>query len=317
MINNQILNYKYYFPLIIFFLFVGDVKANSFKKIDKSSVYIECFNNSNLVSQGSGVVITKSGHVLTSKHVHTPKDSNLGDSQIRCYGSTAGNFDVAGGRRLLRLVKKSSSYDAALLKFPSYSDENYLDTYCSINSSIKRQAIYATGYPKDKQNDTPSSRRGVISTTELTSGSQLMTVDSFTNRGMSGGMVTFNESDVLVGIIAGAGYDKGTGTVNKYAVLPIEAFIADFGNILNVKDCSPKLIDSNFEWNTTIPGDGEEIKTGVSSIDGFCFITRVFGEFNSAKDSIEVYLDRSGEYVITGYNESGGNHGVKVQCINK
>lgn len=241
--------------------------------LDKTIVFIECSTgNGQTTSRGSGVLVSPKGHVLTAKHVVSQ------GSGIVCKGSIGNAFAPTSQ---MIIGKKSNDYDAQLLQFSGVQSSPHLK-YCKLEDPMRREIVYATGFPGKTATGVPSSRLGVLATVQP-GPDGLIETDSETTRGMSGGMVTLAGSAGLIGIISGAKVDPGTGLPEYYGVLPAEMISTELGLIEESLPCSRAArlaSQTEVKWSAK---DGRR-ELGMRQDEGYCFLTGVWGVFNDASD---------------------------------
>lgn len=277
--------------------------------IDETVVFIECTSPGQTPRRGSGVLVSPEGHVLTAKHVVFGAAERMPDGTV-CEG-VIGN--AKRGKDEFFLQDFSRDFDAALLKLPG-NDYPFLK-YCRLNNRFQRQTVYATGFPLKSPTGVPSSRVGVLSTTQIPANGQIET-DSTTTEGMSGGMVTLANSSHLIGIVSGVSIDPGTGIPSHWSVLAAQVLDDDFGN-WGLKEDTEGCLKPRFtevlgkDWHA-----GRTVETlGVKPEEGFCYITRVWGQFDNVKDSVAVRIDPDKGFQLEGVNAGAGDHGAEVQCV--
>jgi len=284
------------------FIFVLVLSASVHAQIlDETIVYIKCTAPGCIESQGSGVLVSPKGKVLTAGHVIPKENGTI------CWGAIGNAFSPP---RQMIIGKKSSSYDAAILNFSPVGDEkfNYLQ-YCRLQDSLRRKTIFATGFPGHTESGVPSSRIGVLSTV-LPGPKGFIETDSATTSGMSGGMVTLANSSNLIGIIVGAALDASTGLPKYSAILPAQEVATELELGPESKACIKEFV-ADKKWKT---GDSP-LKLGVNKGEGYCFLTGVWGIFNHKEDKVWIETDDKGEFVLNGDDKGDGEHGAFAQCI--
>jgi len=128
-------------PIFASFLFIQTAKADI---IRDTIVSIKCqTGNEGVVREGTGILISEDGMVLTAKHVVLGTATQF-ISDITCEGAF-GNSRL--GRDTLEFQKASSDFDAVVLRYPAISGAKYL-TYCNIDEQLPRSQIVATGFPR-------------------------------------------------------------------------------------------------------------------------------------------------------------------------
>lgn len=287
---------------------LGQTQTASAQGIERMIVYIEC-RAGDQVSRGSGVIVSPEGHVLTAKHV-VPQGS-------QCAGSigVADNFDL---QRLNIQPQQALGFDAMLLKFARSEEYDYAG-YCPFEQLAARKKIFVAGFPGRTETGAPSYREGILSTTALNSTGVIET-DGQSVGGMSGGPVFSENLAGIVGIVSGAKFDA-SGAISYYGILPVSTVAQMFGLQASAKPCYTEyrwmdIVDKETgdfadEWRAS---DGRPLDLGVNETEGFCFLTRVFGEFNDPDDSVFVEL-KDGQFFLDGENFSGEEHGGRAACI--
>ena len=273
---------------------------------DKTIVYIECGppnSGPDKMSRGTGVLVSNKGHILTAKHV-------VHDGDV-CFGAI-GNASLPKQR--LNGGKKSSQYDARLLQIPSAREDFPFLKFCWLDNEMRREAIVATGFPGHTETGLPSSRVGVLSTVFPNGDTGIIETDTETARGMSGGAVTLAGSNGLIGIIAGVKTDPGTGLVESYGVLAAQEIESELGLTPESRPCSRAARLASLRevrWNA---GDGKR-PLGVHRDEGYCYLSGIRGVFNNANDAARIEVDEaSGEYVLTGSEDGGGQIEASARC---
>ncbi len=296
-------NFYAFFGFIFVFVLSVAVQADT---MDETIVYITCKTADGIESQGSGVLISPDGKVLTAKHV-IPTKNGESEAGTVCNGAIGSAFSST--RRMI-IGKKSSHYDAAILKFSPIGGEKFnCLKYCKLSDSMRRKKIFATGFPDKTGSGVPSSRIGVLSTI-LPDQKGFIETDSATARGMSGGMVTLENSSSLIGIIAGAEFDPGTGTPKYFAVLAAQEIADELGLTEESVSCI-KEFGPDKKWQSGDP----PLKLGINKEEGYCFLTGVWGIFNNIDDKVWIETDEKGEFVLTGIKQGGGKNGAFARCV--
>ena len=307
---------------VVVSVFLLTERANA-DAIKDAIVSIKCTSKGEtIVREGTGVFISENGKILTARHVvlgsHSKADFQNDRTLVSCEGQR-GNSRTLGGARLV-VQSISGDFDAAVLSFPNQENLPYL-RYCNVEERrFLGSQILATGFPRDSETGDPSSRAGIISTNSPDVRGFIET-DVPTTIGMSGGMVTLAENDKLIGIVSGTEFEVATGQPKFYAVLAAQRLANDFANFgleLDPDGCPPRNPLSEIKgdvagkpWEVQ---DGD-LKLGMKSGEGFCFLVRVWGDLDHPSDSVSVKLDAENEFVLAGQNSGGGRHGGYAQCV--
>jgi Trypsin-like peptidase domain len=191
--------------------------VNGSSSVEQATVYIECLLGTGK-TKGTGVIISPDGLVLTAKHV-VPDGSHCGGEIGRPSPNPSflltldphrwGDWDIIA----LRLAKEQGR------TFPFVN-------YRKIGDELKGASIIARGI---KENGTEIAvSPGVISTANIDARGMIGTT-ALTSSGMSGGPVVLSADGSLIGIVAGADFDRNTGAPSSYGVLAVQLVAADLG----------------------------------------------------------------------------------------
>jgi hypothetical protein len=264
-------------------------------------VFIECTLDGK-TSRGSGVLVSAKGHVLTARHV------------IPDGASCAGSIGVADSNIAAKLVVKPNrpDVDAALLQFSDQRTYPFVG-YCALEDWMIGRELVVAGFPGKTETGAVSLRKGVLSTVRENSNGVLET-DGQTVAGMSGGPVFSANMGGLVGIVAGAEF-ASDGTISYYGIVPVSMFADDLNLTESPRPCYHEFPEEPFanggnEWSAGDP----PVTLDVATTEGFCFLSEVFGQFNSARDRVFVE-PQGGKFVLSGTNESGSIHGGRARCL--
>ncbi len=274
--------------------------------IGKTIVFIHCMKDGKPV-RGSGVLVSQQGHVLTALHVV----KNASD----CQGSV-GFANPLGGDPLVK-QQESPTADAVLLRFAKPGPYDYVK-YCRLEDWMIRRDIYAAGFPGDTKTDSPSFRKGVLSSV-FPNPDGVLETDGLTVGGMSGGPVFASDLKSFIGIVVGAQFDT-LGTVSYYGILPTDLYKDQFQLTASNKSCYHQTREVTLSpevssWRPSRPGGPpSDLPLGVRTDEGFCFISGIWGIMNDVRDSIKIEV-RDDQYFLTGKSFSGLDHGADVRCI--
>ncbi|NJN05238.1 MAG: trypsin-like peptidase domain-containing protein [Rhodobacteraceae bacterium] len=282
-------------------------EASAERRIEETIAYIECKTPSGQISRGTGVVVSRQGHVLTAKHV-VPDGST-------CEASLA----VADSNNTTRMVVQPTNLpvDAALLRFVRQQDYAFVG-YCALEDWMVRQSIFVAGFPGQTETGAASFREGILSTV-FPNAEGVLETDGQTVAGMSGGPVYSRNLAGLVGIVIGAEFAVD-GTVNYYGILPASFYASSLGMSPAEEPCyfeTPVVIPSDpvtgADLSTWRAGD-EPIDLGVTRAQGTCFLRQVDGAFDDKGDSVSVVL-KEGRFFISGTNGGEPLHGGAALCV--
>lgn len=177
---------------------------------DSTVVHIACDTG----AEGSGVIVSAEGHVLTAAHVMAPGAT-----------CTASIGRRNGPRLPLVAERRHPTLDALLMRLDAGAELGPLPfaTVCPLEGQ-GGQEIRVVAF-HGASTGAPSVTEGILSTTELRDGTVEMT--GMTAEGKSGGPVFLHGTDAIVGIVAGAEF-AASGLVAYYGMVPVEG-MADFG----------------------------------------------------------------------------------------
>lgn len=293
--------------------FLSHSASASSPEPDKVMVAVFCKgSNGKIESQGSGVLVSRKGHVLTARHV-APKG-------LDCAGSI-GAKDANNAKPLVR-QPIPTEVDASLMRFQSSGPYPFV-SFCTLEDWMIRRKIFVAGFHGESKTGVASYREGVLSTV-LPNESGILETDGQTIAGMSGGPVFSKNLAGIIGIVTGADFSR-TGAISYYGVLSAEFFAGTFGLTKSTRECfreqrAVDLDDKTANWDAS---EGE-LALGIRSEDATCYLSAIRGLLNHEEDSIGVFVRfdedqgehaKHGEYVLRGSNKYGGRLGASVRCI--
>ena len=179
--------------LILSFIFL----ASSVMANDKIVVQILCSPG----GQGSGVIVSRDGHVLTAAHV-MPDGATCSAS----IGTTEGERVAITKERVAQ-----GGLDAAIAKLDGNETFQQFATFCPLEKEI--EITTAAFHPQ--MTGSPTRKNGIISMTEMSNGRVEFTAPVIP--GESGGPVFLKGTEAIVGIVEGAGFDS-QGNPIRYMV---------------------------------------------------------------------------------------------------
>jgi hypothetical protein len=205
-----------------------------------------------------------------------------------------------------------SPVDATLLRFAG-SDKHPFMRYCALEDWMVRSKIFVAGFPGGTQTGAASFRQGVLSTV-FPNPRGIIETDSQTISGMSGGPVFSGNLTALVGLVIGADF-AANGAVSYYGILPVASLAPAFGLTKSSVPCYRQTREvTPPAGSSTWDVDKGPLPLGVRAAEGICFLASVWGLFNDQRDNVRIDLS-NGEYVLTGENKSGGQHGATARCV--
>ena len=217
-------------------------------------VYIECSNPKQPelpLFKGTGVVISSEGHVLTAEHVQP--------EGYECVGSLENNTIA---KRQLQVDFKdfqlNEKIDGKLLRFIPSSGETFdYATYCPVNADSVGDVIVVKGF-HGKSKGLPSATLGILST-YIANPRGILETDAQTVGGKSGGPVFLQNTDTIIGIVAGAEFDP-SGLPAYYGVLTAEALL-QFGVLQKSQSCGGTAKEQLAQPAVTEPAEAEAPQT--------------------------------------------------------
>jgi len=309
----------------------------------KSTVFIKvtCIDESNgdrVYSLSSGVIVSDEGHILTAGHAFDCvfTDSN-GDKVQHKFRMNKAREDVevrignpdAEIRRIKFLEIESSEYhDMAILQFRATPNNLKPAQVCRKTDIAPSEKLLGHGYPDGKNYQPVQILAGGGSDTF-----SMWNVSAGFHLGMSGGAVTLERSNYVVGLIRGA----VPGSTARSQVYPL------YRASSSLKDAGFPILESCVE-TTIIPQDDEE---GGRSIDDDIIVTgasiRPKGYFyghvvdlsllpnnrTAVRDDVDCdglswVVERDSEVVLTRsakaelsykyYRKEPGNYAIHLQC---
>lgn len=203
-------------------LFAGVIVAVPASAADDALiVYIECQSQSDPSSVviGSGVVVTAEGHVLTAKHV--AKDG------FTCRGAISSRTNPL--RSLIPTpYTLDEVFDGRILRFHSPGNDFAHARLCRATPALIGKRLEAIAFHRQSLGE-PSLTSGVLSTS-IPSEYGMLETDAMTVFGKSGGPVFLENSNDLVGIVAGVQFDA-LGAPISYQILAAEIFARPLGPV--------------------------------------------------------------------------------------
>lgn len=200
---------------------------------NKVVVYIECTHDSKPVSQGTGVIVSAKGHIMTARHV-VPEG-------YACKGAVENRTNPMRG--LIRPVQDRNldqDIDGKLLRFiPNEGEEFAFAPFCPIEPELGAVELIAKGFHRDSI-AFPSATSGVLST-HIQNDVGIVETDAMTISGKSGGPVFIKGTNAIIGVVAGASFEP-TGLPAYYGVLAADAVAFSFRVMTETQSCIPAAL---------------------------------------------------------------------------
>lgn len=182
-------------------------------------------------SQGSGVVISADGIVLTNHHVaifEQEYDGKYRDAAYQICLLTKTIKDEPDCIAVAALVATDKDLDLALLKIIPIPDTGLAAPYQSFviapaESTKLNDTLYAFGYPSIGGGNLTASK-GVLTGKKMDGEKLWLKLDNTSSYGSSGGAV-LNDQDQIVGITAGLSSDETTSLSNVLSAVTILPWI--------------------------------------------------------------------------------------------
>ena len=197
---------------------------------NKLVVYIECTHESKPVSQGTGVVVSPEGHVLTARHV-VPEG-------YTCRGALESRTNPLRG--LIRPVQDRNldeAIDGKLLRFIPNDGETFaFASFCPIEADTVAKDLVVKGFHRGSI-AFPSATAGVLST-HISNDVGIVETDAMTISGKSGGPVFLKDTTSIIGVVAGAKFDP-SGLPAYFGVLSADAVAFAYRIMQRGDTCKP------------------------------------------------------------------------------
>ncbi len=200
---------------------------------NKLVVYIECTHATKPVSQGTGVVVSPEGHVLTARHV-VPEGYS-------CKGALESRTNPLRG--LIRPVQDrnlDAAIDGKLLRFiPNEGETFAFASFCPIEAGTVSKDLVAKGFHRESI-AFPSATAGVLST-HIPNDVGVVETDAMTISGKSGGPVFLKDTTSIIGVVAGAKFEPSTGQPAYFGVLSADAVAFAYRIMQRGDSCEPEV----------------------------------------------------------------------------
>lgn len=192
-------------------------------------VYIECRapDDPSDVRFGSGVLVSPAGHVLTARHV--------APDGYHCAGAIANRTNpLRGLLRTHHTLTLDSAIDGTILRFAANPGETFsYARYCRVTPDLVGRRLVTKAFHQQSRAE-PSTTVGVLSTS-IPSETGILETDAMTVKGKSGGPVFLDDTDAIVGIVAGVQFDS-SGMPAYFSILVAEVFALPLGPLLEEAD---------------------------------------------------------------------------------
>lgn len=244
------------------------VETDMIAQCRRASVEISLYSGNTLVGNGSGVIYTTDGYILTNYHVAESVENGTRTAVVTLYD---------GSKYEATYVLGDMDRDVAVIKI----DKNDCDKVVIGNSdaSVIGERIYAIGNPNG---DGITVTEGIISaknhTTTVRStkvtikNEDVFLVTAPINAGNSGGGV-FNVNGELIGLVNSKTYYDKSGNVveGEGMVIPISRIV----------ECINTLIENNgyipgkAKLGITVTMSGKTLTSGWNSLTYYTYVTEV------------------------------------------
>lgn len=241
--------------MAVSFLQDGSAHAN-----DALVVYIECTAPDDVKTQGSGVLVSEQGHVLTARHV-VPKGA-------KCRASIGNSTrEMRGIRPSFESRKIDGDFDALLMEFGADANETFpYAPICALSNDLKEKEIIAKGFHSDSFGP-PSSTNGILSNIKPNFNGIIET-SAMTVNGKSGGPVFLKDTDTILGIVAGAKFTN-TGVVSYYGMLTADGVLDDLDLLERRDDCQTSRAKKDDrpseDWDDTLVAAAPDTKKDAAA----------------------------------------------------
>ncbi|MCG7521927.1 serine protease [Ruegeria sp. Ofav3-42] len=286
--------------------------AQDMEALRTTTVAIFCTKSDGSSVQGSGVLVSDDGHVLTAAHVvagttGTAREVPDIPNDVTCKGSI-GVVDPNNAQPMI-VQPHRFTVDAVLLKFvvPPVSG---FQKACADNDTVIGRDIFAAAFRGTSNTSQVSFIGGAISTNQPDRYGVIETTAP-TLRGMSGGPVFSRNGAGLVGIVGGAEFQEADGSASYYGVVSIDLVAtATFSLEDSDRPCFPTRTEL-VSWQT----GKEPVKLDMRVDEGYCSVQSVFGQFNEVEDRVEI-IEAGDHYYLQGSaGDLGGTHGASAICF--
>lgn len=270
--------------------------------------------------EGSGVVISPEGYVLTAGHlvwgdagVDAVKRQAVLD-RTKCEG-VLGSKREGGSDFDLNFEKGSIAHDAAVLRISIVRSDYEFLQYCRIYPENRRANFLAAGYPLGASSGPPSLRRGILSSTYATAG--LLQTDILTTQGMSGGMVMLEDSEKLFGLVIANKFGQGA-IPEFFGILYVHLLQGEFGvyglTEAPKEDCTPRTrVVGPMTYRLDRSGE-QQFPLPFTLQEGYCFISYISGAWTS-RESAGIVPQADGQLILEYENYSPQGKEVGVTCL--
>lgn len=188
-------------------------------------VYINCWAGKTPIGEGSGVVVSDNGIVLTAKHLVANGEAREVDpDSFECEGAI--DFKKTGERHQLKYKGHSSDYDALLLQFEKLPDNGTGYAKFCPPEGLARKQLFAAGFDSTTF-DKFKENVGFLSIDQLNDEGTLVTTAPM-SPGMSGGPVFLEDYLALIGIVKGTKFNS-IGSIDGLIAVAAQAVEGEFG----------------------------------------------------------------------------------------
>jgi S1-C subfamily serine protease len=274
-------------------------KENAFKGIVQiKTMALQSYESLGEHAEGSGVIISSDGFLLTNSHVVTVEDDMDKSEKNAVYGIclTTNTSQKPDCSHLATLVKKDKDLDIALLRFNDAGEFPFLAMASSSSSASTTDEVTALGYPGIGQ-DTITLTKGIVSGKLDKYDKKWIKTDAVVSFGSSGGAAIDKNGQVLG--ITTAGYSDTLGELGYVIDISsisdwIKGAEASYQSIATVNPLNERalnLMKKQKDLETSNVFNGDLLPISITHPDGWDFLYQ-------SEDSISVFnkkeKDKSG-----------------------
>lgn len=283
-----------------------DTIRDSLVFIKATGISLSQGNGGNQVeAAATGFLISDDGMIVTNYHLL---------EQLGAVAPNSVRFEISvkertADRRPAAAVDGSELLDLLILKTPPPPDPFTPVVLGSAFEHPDGEEIFTSGFP-----GTVSYRKvkGEIEAREGPGG-VVWTTSLATPAGQSGGPI-YDQLARVIGVV------KGDDPSSSYMIpidfadgLIAQVRIRELRNRIETLESRFRLAEMPNAVKTWKAGR-EDVDLGVLEGDGFCYLSKVWGDFDDPEDSVGVVIVNK-RYVLTGNEKGGSSHGAHPVCL--